>query len=399
MLKMDRVVPFYKPVISADTQMIIGYEVIAFYRETDGSLVDLDWFFNDSSIPDDFRLEVNNFIQQKAIDKLMNEEQLTDLTFYYEADLLVRDNGEALLSILHTNQDNGLDLRRIVIEIKNTYVTEQLDTLQNLMKYMKTLGIRISLRMEHANGSLDRLAILQPNIVKVGTGFLKNDLLPHLYKDVYHSLSMLSRKIGAALLFSGVSSYNQLNYAWRSGGQYYQGRYLKESQAGFIDANCCQHLIQTNFRQFVSFERKKVMAQLQLMEQLNKQFRTTLLTIKSEDAFDDVILTVGRACSDFSFRVYICNDEGIQLSSNAEKNQDGEWELLKEEKNKNWSWRPYFLENMMRMNIEKKGLLSDLYTDIKKAELIRTYSYPLSDTRYIYLDVPYEYLYEQDGLL
>ncbi|WP_087971976.1 EAL domain-containing protein [Oceanobacillus rekensis] len=399
MLNLDQVVPYYKPVISADTQLIVGYEVIAFYREADGSLENLDWFFDDSSIPDDFRLEVNNYIQQKAIDKLMNEEQSILLTFYYEADLLVRDNGEALLSILHNNQEKGLDLHRIVIEIKNTSVTEQLDNLDNLIKYMKTLGVRISLHMEQPNGSLDRLAILQPNIVKADTGFLKDDLLPHLYRDVHYSLAMLSRKIGAALLFKGISSYNQLNYAWRSGGQYYQGRYLKEPQAEFVDQNSLQEFIQTNFRQFVSFERKKVLAQLHLMEQLNKQFRTTLMTIKAETAYDDTILTVGNACSDFAFRVYICNEEGIQLSSNAEKNQDGEWELVKKGRNKNWSWRPYFLENIMRMNVEKKGLLSDLYTDIKKAELIRTYSYPLTDKRYIFLDVPYEYLYEQEGLL
>ncbi|MGJ9457276.1 EAL-associated domain-containing protein [Oceanobacillus sp. CF4.6] len=399
MLNLDRVIPHYKPVISADSQMVVGYEVIAFFQEEGGSMERMDWFFDDSSIPDEFRLEVNNYIHQQAIDRLMNEEQPIHLTIYYDADLLIKDNGESLLSILHSNGEKGLDLHQIVIEIKDTYLIEQLDTLRNLIKYMKTLGIRISLHMEQPNGSLDRLAIIQPNIVKVDTGFLKDDLLPHLYRDVHQSLSMLSRKIGAALLFKGISSYNQFNYAWRSGGQYYQGRYLKEPQAAFIEADCCQELIRTNFHQFVSFERRKVKAQLKLMEQLNQKFKTTLMTINPDNAYDDTILSVGSACNELAFRVYICNEEGIQLSSNAEKNTDGEWELLQEGRNKNWSWRPYFFENIMRMNVEKRGLLSDLYTDIEKDELIRTYSYPITDELYVFLDVPYAYLYDQEGLL
>ncbi|WP_249872066.1 EAL domain-containing protein [Oceanobacillus saliphilus] len=399
LMNLDQVVPYYKPVISADSQMVAGYEVIAYFQEQDGSLQNMDWFFDDTSIPDDFRLEVNNHIQQKAINKLMNSEQHINLMFYYDADLLTRDKGEALLSILHSNQENGLDLHRIIIEIKDTYVTEEVDTLNNLLKYLKTLGIQISLHAEQPNGSLNRLATVKPNIVKVDAGFLKDDLLPHLYRDVYHSLSMLSRKIGAALLFKGISSYNQLSYAWRNGGQFYQGRYLKEPQLDFVAIDSCQEIITTNFRQFVSFERRKVKAQLALMDQLHLQFKTKLSTVKSETPYDETILAVGNACSDFAFRVYICNEEGIQLSSNAEKNEQGHWELLHEGRNKNWSWRPYFFENIMRMNVEKKGLLSDLYTDIEKGELIRTYSYPISEQLYVFLDIPYEYLYEQEGLL
>ncbi|WP_067727471.1 EAL domain-containing protein [Oceanobacillus damuensis] len=399
LMNLDQVIPFYKPVISADSRQVIGYEVVAYFRDPDGILQDLDWFFDDSSIPDDFRLEMNNYIQQKAIDKLMEHDEPINLTFYYDADLLTRDNGEALLSILHTSQENGLDLNRIVVEIKDTYDTEQLDTLSNLIKYMKTIDVQISLHVEQPNGSLDRLATIKPNIVKVDVGFLKDDLLPHLYRDVHHSLSMLSRKIGATLLFKGISSYNQLNYAWRNGGQYYQGRYLKEPHEDFVAPDCCQEIIETNFRQFVSFERRKVKAQLGLMEQLSQQFKSTLSAINPKDSYDDTILTIGDACSDFAFRVYICNVEGIQLSSNAQKNKEGGWELFQEGRNKNWSWRPYFFENIIRMNVEKKGLLSDLYTDIEKDELIRTYSYPLSDELYVFLDIPYAYLYEQEGLL
>ncbi|WP_217349552.1 EAL-associated domain-containing protein [Herbaspirillum sp. VT-16-41] len=72
---------------------------------------------------------------------------------------------------------------------------------------------------------------------------------------------------------------------------------------------------------------------------------------------------------------------------------------FREGRQKNWSWRPYFFESIVRMNVEKKGILSNLYTDIDRNEQIRTYSYPISKNKYIFMDIPYDYLFEQEGLL
>ena len=47
----------------------------------------------------------------------------------------------------------------------------------------------------------------------------------------------------------------------------------------------------------------------------------------------------------------------------------------------------------------KKRFFSDLYSDIETGEMIRTFSYPMDDNMYLFIDLPYSYLYEQDGLL
>ncbi|MCT1575505.1 EAL domain-containing protein [Oceanobacillus kimchii] len=399
MLDMDQLLPYYKAIVSADTQMIIGYEVIAYFQNKHGKLQRMDWFFDDVSIPDEFRIEVNTYLQRKAIENKLEKQDKSFLSFYYDADLLVRNNGEALLAILEEYQSIGLKLNEIILEVKDTAFPKDMDQLSNLIKYLKTLGVKVSIQLENPNGILDQLATLHPNVLKVDTSFLKDDLLPHLYKDVYHAISMLSRKIGASLLFKGINNYNQFNYAWRSGGQYYQGRYLIHPQNDFVEVDSCKSVIQVSFKQFVTYERKKGKAQLELLEKIHATFTSILTQSTLTDNYDEFILNVGKACKEFAFRVYICNEEGIQLSSNAEKDQEDTWKLVKEGLNKNWSWRPYFFENVMRMNLEKKGLLSDLYTDIDKSELIRTYSYPLTDGRYIFLDIPYRYLFEQEGLL
>lgn len=135
------------------------------------------------------------------------------------------------------------------------------------------------------------------------------------------------------------------------------------------------------------------------MSKLNEKFNNIVPSINPKDSLDEIILKIGNECTEYAFRVYITNDEGIQQSSNAEKIEDGNWVLRPEGKQKNWSWRPYFFEGIIRMNVEKKGILSDLYTDIDRNEPIRTYSIPLQNNLYLFIDIPYHYLFEKEGLL
>src|SRR5690606_6553325 len=78
-----------------------------------------------------------------------------------------------------------------------------------------------------------------------------------------------------------------------------------------------------------------------------------------------------------SFRIYICDSDGIQVSSNFRKRQD-DWKIESFQKGSHWAFRPYFLENLMQMKNWNKGILSDTYSDIETGEMIRTFSYPLS---------------------
>lgn len=398
LIDLEQLLPYYKPIIRADKQLISGYEVIAYFLDENGRKQRLDWLFDDTSIPDEFRLEVNQYIHQKAIEKKLQENYPGYLSFYYDAELLVRDNGETFINLLHDYQENGLDLNKIILEIKDICLTGNMDQLNHIIKYLKTLGVKISIELAYPNGSLNQLAILHPSFIKVDTSFLKDDFLPHLYKDVYFGVSMLSRKIGASLLFKGIRSYNQLNFAWKSGGEYYQGSYLTSPQQEFIEEDCCKSKLTEYFREFVTYEQQKAKAQFELLDLVHGTIHGLLSQVRpgNDDAW---LLKLAKGCEDFVFRIYICNSVGLQVSANVEKDSQGNWILLQEGMHKNWSWRPYFFENIMRMNIEKKGILSDLYTDIERSELIRTYAYPLSHQRYIFFDIPYSYLIEKEGLL
>ncbi|GIO24468.1 EAL-associated domain-containing protein [Oceanobacillus sp. J11TS1] len=398
LIDLEQLLPYYKPIIRADNQLISGYEVIAYYLDENNKEQRLDWLFDDTSIPDEFRLEVNKYIHQNAIEKKLKENYSGCLSFYYDAALLVRDNGETFINLLHDFEERGLDLHTIILEIKDVSLPSNMDRLGHIIKYLKTLGVKISIELAYPNSVLNQLAILHPSFIKVDTSFLKDDLLPHLYKDVYFGVSMLSRKIGASLLFKGIRSYNQLNFAWRSGGEYYQGSYLVHPQQNFIEEDCCKNKLTEYFREFVSYEQQKAKAQFALLDSIHETINGLLSHTKPAKD-DSWLLKLAKGCESFVFRIYICNHVGLQVSANVEKDDQGNWVLVQESLYKNWSWRPYFFENIMRMDIEKKGILSDLYTDIERSELIRTYAYPLPQQRYIFFDIPYSYLLEKESLL
>ncbi|WP_413381306.1 EAL-associated domain-containing protein [Alkalihalobacillus sp. 1P02AB] len=399
MMNKDKIIPYYQPIISADKQLVIGYEVLAKMITEEGNK-SLGWFFRDRTIPDEYRLEVEDYVQATAIEHFQQVGQKVYLFFNYDAKLLLQDNGETLIRRIESVQEVEDLKERIVLQLDEQLISNQADKFKHLLAYIQSTGIQIAVNnIGFKTSNLDNLALLKPNIVKVNVAFLEEDSLPHLYREVHHSISMLSRKIGATLLFEGITGFNQLNYAWRNGGRYYQGDYLIQATRQFIALDNCKEKIQKEFQHFITFERRKVEAQIQLLNLISQKMKHSVKEIQDTESLDQFILKVAAECHDFAFRVYICNQDGFQQTANAEKNELEKWELHPEGRNKNWSWRPYFLENIVRMNIEKKGLLSDLYTDIERDERIRTYSYPISDSLYLFLDIPYDYLFEQDGLL
>ena len=113
--------------------------------------------------------------------------------------------------------------------------------------------------------------------------------------------------------------------------------------------------------------------------------------------YGDLFQSLMAGLDGMAFRMYICNEDGIQKSPNYVKKADG-WELQPEHRDKNWSWRPYFLENILKMSEDKKGILSDRYNDIETGATIRTFCLPVESGDYLFIDLESVYLNDREGL-
>lgn len=400
MLNKNQVVPYFTPILSADTQSVIGYEVEAFWHD-EGEKRNLNWFFADHDIPSDYRIELEDDLHEKATQYYLSKDGHNQLLFFhYNVKLLKKNGAEVLFERLEQMKAAGLPFEKLYFIIGFDHGVEELLAVKHTLVYLQSLGAHIAIDADSTTAhQLEFISQLRPNVIRVNCSFLEENMLPGMYRDIHQPLALLARKIGATLLFDQVESFSQLNYAWRSGGRYYQGPYLQKGSSEFIERKACKEKLMKDMNHFILYERKKMEAQFELSNSLTHELKYALKAVEQAETFDSVVLRIAKALNSYTFRVYICNDDGIQESSNAEKTSDGDWVLIKESRAKNWSWRPYFLENIVRMNVEKKGILSDLYTDIERDEQIRTYSYPLNSNQYVFIDIPYDYLFEQDDLL
>ncbi|WP_345840733.1 hypothetical protein [Bacillus sp. P14.5] len=69
---LNRAFPYFQPVFSADEHTIMGYEILGRYQ-ADTGVVSLGPFFLDEDIPDEYRIEADNNILSKALEKSLNE--------------------------------------------------------------------------------------------------------------------------------------------------------------------------------------------------------------------------------------------------------------------------------------------------------------------------------------
>lgn len=392
---LDRVQPFFQPIFSADEHRVAGFEILGRYK-TETGYQSLGPFFLDSKIPMEYRNEVDNYLLDKALAILSAKEEDFLIFINRDPNLLMIDHGEQFLSIIQT-YFKGDAVSRIVLELSDTDYEEILDSLQHVLSYYRTFGMKIALDHNGAETKMDRIAQISPHILKVNLEQLRKTS-GEVTQVILFSLSFLARKIGANLLFEHIESQYQLRYAWKNGGRYYQGFLLAKPELKLVDRDILRENFKKECRGFITLEMKKLENVYQLTNKFNEDMKSFMVKYKKTAGYGEWLHTLAEKIESMSFRLYICNEEGFQISPNILK-KEGNWIVQETYMGKNWSWRPYFLENIVQMKHEKKGILSDLYSDIESGETIRTFSFPLDHNSYLFIDLSYEYLYENDDLL
>ena len=105
--------------------------------------------------------------------------------------LLMNDHGESLLELLQLFENKGLSLDRIVLEITEHNFSGDLESLQHLLKYYQTYGIKIAIdNIGKESSNLDRIGLLSPDILKVDLHILRQTDMAQSYQDVLYSLSL-----------------------------------------------------------------------------------------------------------------------------------------------------------------------------------------------------------------
>lgn len=394
---MDKIMPVFQPIVSAVKHDVIGYELLGRYIEPDG-IKSLGGFFNDPEVPDEFKTEVDQRLLEMALDQMLAQNNDCLLFINRNTRQLMAGDGEDFLKTLLEYRKRGFPLERIVLEITEHDFNDDFDTLNHLLLYLKTYGIQIAVDHVGAKSSnIDRIRQLRPHILKIDMSISRHHQ-PDAFQDIIHSLSMLAHRIGARLLYEYIEDNHQLYFAWKHGGHYYQGYYLAHPDPALLTTDSLSIHVGDQVKEFVHREKAMVSERLAYTARSEEKLKRLMGKWQSPDNADQFIQEVLPLFETESFRIYICNGDGEQVSSNFRKTA-GSWQGEPQQIGSHWAFRPYFLENMMLMKASHKGRLSDIYADIETGEMIRTFSYPLSDECFLFIDLSYDFISENDYLL
>ncbi|MFD2443336.1 EAL-associated domain-containing protein [Bacillus sp. CGMCC 1.16607] len=392
---LENVFPYFQAIFNADEHRIIGYEIFGRYRSSEG-IISIGSFFEDEQVPEEYRILVDNEVLRKALQLSLDLDDDVLLFINRNAKLLLHDDDESFLNLLIEYEKLGVKMARYILEISGGLDQGDIDHLDHLLTYYRTYGMKIAMDKigNDQNGQLERIGQIAPDIIKVDLKALKSTETSRAFQDVLFTLSMLARKIGATLLFENIEMVYQLQFAWKNGGRFYQGYYLQKPSEQFVDRSILKSRLREEIHEFITYEKKNLVSLIEMRNLLQAKLQLVLAKNKKTDSYDDWLMNFSKEFDDIAFRLYVCDEDGFQKSANIFKEKNS-WVLQEDYINKNWSWRPFFLENIIYMMKEQKGILSDLYSDIEIGELIRTFSYPLNESDFLFIDISYDYLYEQ----
>ncbi|MGO4887455.1 EAL domain-containing protein [Anaerobacillus sp. MEB173] len=387
-MNMQKIVPFFQPIISMDDRNIIGYEVLGRIQTKQG-YQSLGPFFHNPNVQQNKIIEVDTHIRKKALESFLRVNHRKRLLFLnIHPEWLVDNEKCNLYTMIQQYEQMGIAPQQIVLEVTEKNFSKSELKLSILLSKFRKLGCKIAVDdVGTGFSNLDRIAALGPDILKVDLNLIKQSIHSQPFRDVLYSLSILSQKIGAILLFEGIETIEQMKNAWKYGGQYYQG---------YLFAKPSEHpILQMNSSNFYIHEMEKIIKKhiyelknrFLFEAQLNELFKQSFNDVRVKSDGDQYIRQFLPFIPDQCFRLYLCDENGIQVSSNVTNNSLGFWCFHKEYRNKNWSWRPYFLQNIVKMQLNKRGILSEIYIDLETNEPIVTFSYPVHKNLYLFLDI------------
>ncbi len=390
--KLDQVEIFFEPIYSADEHIIVAYEVSGRIAEGD-SAIDITTFTYNEDIPEEIRAEVEQLVVRQAIIKVGEEMEHIDLYIPCNPSLLMLDFGESYFSLLKELVGEE-KLSHITLVMNDYLFSTDLNQLHHLIKYIQTYGVKVALSNVGAHSQLDSLLLLEPSVLCIDVDQLSYNKWGN-QNYVFTTLRTLAVKMGASLMVSKVDTIYQLQHGWKNGARYYKGAYLQKPAKDFASRDTLKPRFRDECKQFIATEKKLIKHKLEEIKLLERKIISSVETIIPTSEQADKLMALAKELQDYAFRLYICDGEGFQTTPNICR-KENKWVIEKEALRKNWSWRPYFLENLLKMRQEQISDLSNAYSDIETGELTRTFSMALPNNEYLFIDISYDYLYEHN---
>lgn len=378
--------PFFQPILSLQTQEIIGYETLG-RRIREGNIESLGPFFKNPDIPEDVQLLIDRHLRERAIEQLASTNDASSLFINLKPSWIYRTyKRTGVLPTIELLRKYHINPARIVIEITEEEFIGKLHELTRIVELYREFGCTIAIDdVGSGFSNFDRIASLQPKILKIDLNILKKSAIHAGYKALMQSFSILAAQMGASLLVEGVETKQELHSALQVGARYVQGYLFSKAEPYLQHKDAFKPLLKEEMSLFSQGEFQRNTHLSVIHQNLDALTQSVIRILTAEDA-DQLIEYSINTMTDNCIRIYICREDGYQISSNYIRKDDA-WTKDESYRGANWTWRPYFISNILMMNLQKQGILSQVYTDLDTSHQIQTYSCALGDGYYLFLDL------------
>ena len=395
--------PYFQPIISIEDKKVVGYEVLARGRDALGNITSLGYLFDkfaDSRIAFELDIHIRELaFQQYSTSSVAQGKRLFINILPRWLNYTYRDDLSDVIDPLLTQVEKfGISPGHIVVEITEGEYMQHPDVMTRAVHELKNHGFDIAVDDFGAGYSnMSRIGQMRPKFIKLDLHLIRKGFSDLVYKEILNSLAFLSEKIGAILLVEGIEHEEEIYGALDIGARYLQGYFLGFPESTFSNLDELHQILHDYMRDFTARKLTHMQSLMYFKSITSEYFDVHLRELFLPDIKGGE--TYFRPIEPHSFPaflrdhlrlVYFLNAQGVQISPNYKlvRDDDGfRWQIESNYVQKDWSWRPYFLEFMARR--ESDGNMrnySEVYRDIKSSEPIVTLVHSYDDNCLLCLD-------------
>ncbi len=403
------IIPYFQPILSVEKDIIFGYEALARFIDKQGTVHSLGPFFL-ADIPhsltvterEEFKslkLEVDRLVRKKAIERIRKQPNLDpqakiflNISPAFMQDYLDSKSNDDPFT-LSTAKSSGLDSKRIVVEIVEEHFSGEIDQLKPLINLYKRSGFLVAIDdLGSKSSNLDRIGALHPDIIKVDLGLIRSSVASRNFQEILYTLSRLAESLGCSLLFEGIETETELYNALTYGARFLQGFYFAEPSPELLDISGLSIRFSQLHELFFNYKKYQLLRRIKKEQELEDRLESSGIKVVAEENGRELFkisLLNPYLLEKSVFRMYVTNHEGRQLSPNYSEVSDSGMSEDDSFIGRNWSWRPYFLEQFYKNAKDSSGgwIASNPYYDLESHLLLITYSKRLPEGNVLFVDV------------
>lgn len=210
----------YQPVIATDVEATAGFEALLRWRHPEQGMVSPVEFI---PIAEDTRLigPIGEWVLQEACREASSWPG--EITVSVNVSPIQFQSAALLQSVTSALAESGLAPHRLEIEITETTLIEESDTVLQTLHALRALGVRIALD-DFGTGysSLSYLHRFPLDRIKIDRSFIKGSA-DRTTAAIVRTIVGLASRLGAAVTAEGVETREQLDFVRREGCSHIQG--------------------------------------------------------------------------------------------------------------------------------------------------------------------------------